>query len=169
MPTVEVRFNSSRDPSAGRRVVRVSQAHWSGERPERQPVTAPSLDRIPAETLPAGLVPASSPLVTLRVSGPGSHPRVTVTGEVDCTSAPDLRTLLDRFLDGTPREVVVDLTGVTFLDSAGLSTLAAAHRRALAAGGRLRVLAATRAVIRPLQITGLWDLLGGERIDAVAS
>jgi anti-sigma B factor antagonist len=41
--------------------------------------------------------------------------------------------------------------------------LAAAHRRAAAEGVRLRVLASSRAVIRPMQITGLYDLLRVER------
>ena len=53
----------------------------------------------------------------------------------------------------------VDLTGVTFLDSAGLCVLAAAHRRAARGDVRLRVVATSRAVIRPMQITGLYDLL----------
>ena len=131
-------------------------------------MTAFSLDRAPAEPVTTGVVPSASALVTLAVAGSASHPRVTVTGEVDCSSAPEVRALLDRLVDGAPAEVVVDLTGVTFLDSAGLSTLAAAHRQALAAGGRLRVLAATRTVIRPLQITGLWELLDGQQVDTLA-
>ena len=131
-------------------------------------MTASSLDRMPAEPVTTGLVPSPAALVTLSVAGPASHPHVTVTGEVDCSSAPEVGALLDQLVGGGPVEVVVDLAGVTFLDSAGLSTLGAAHRRALAAGGRIRVLAATRAVIRPLQITGLWDLLGGEQVDALA-
>ena len=131
-------------------------------------MTASSLDHALAEPVTTGLVPSLAPLVTLSVTGPASHPQVTVTGEVDCSSAPEVRALLDQLVEGAPAEVVVDLTGVTFLDSAGLSTLAAAHRRALAAGGRIRVLAATRAVMRPLQMTGLWDLLGGEQVDALA-
>ncbi|MCZ2861128.1 STAS domain-containing protein [Blastococcus sp. VKM Ac-2987] len=131
-------------------------------------MTASSLDRsFPSAT--AGPDAAAPALVTLEVSGTPSLPRLTAAGEIDCTSAPQVRVVLDRLLDAAPREVVVDLTAVTFLDSAGLCALAATHRRALADGGRLRVLAATRAVIRPLQITGLWDLLGGERVDSAAS
>jgi anti-sigma B factor antagonist len=42
--------------------------------------------------------------------------------------------------------------------------LATAHRRAGRQDVRLRVLATSRAVVRPLQITGLWDLLHAERV-----
>ena len=85
--------------------------------------------------------------------------RLTATGEIDSSSAPQLRAPLDSALDGGAQEIVVDLRGVSFLDSAGLCVLAAAHRRAVRSGVRLSVLASSRAVIRPMQITGLYDLL----------
>ena len=98
-------------------------------------------------------------LVTIEVSGDSATPILTVVGEVDSSSAPALRTRLDAVLDGGATTVTVDLHGVTFLDSAGLCVLAAAHRRAVRTGVRLRILASSRAVVRPLQITGLFDLL----------
>jgi anti-sigma B factor antagonist len=107
----------------------------------------------------------SRDLVTFEVTAAGSTVRIRALGEIDSSSAGALRAELDAVLDGTPGEVVLDLTGVTFLDSAGLSTLAAAHRRAGGDGVRLRVLASGRAVMRPLQITGLWELLGAEQVD----
>jgi anti-sigma B factor antagonist len=112
----------------------------------------------------ASLDPPVDDIVSLSVSAVGSVVRVTAEGEVDSSSAPLLRAELDGALDGDVGELVIDLDGVTFLDSAGLSALAGAHRRAAAQGVRLRVLASGRAVIRPLQITGLWDLLGAEQI-----
>jgi anti-sigma B factor antagonist len=75
-----------------------------------------------------------------------------------------LRQHLDALLDDDVRELTVDLTGVTFLDSAGLCVLAAAHRRAVGQDVSMRVLASSRAVVRPLQITGLWQLLQAEQV-----
>jgi len=109
--------------------------------------------------------PPASDIVRFAVSSFDSVVRVTAVGEVDSSSAPLLRAELESALDGGPRELVVDLDGVTFLDSAGLSVLAAAHRTASSRAVRLRVLASGRAVIRPLQITGLWDLLGAEQVE----
>ncbi|GAA4737549.1 hypothetical protein GCM10023328_17720 [Modestobacter marinus] len=85
---------------------------------------------------------------------------VSVSGEVDSATAPGLRgCLLEVVQRPGTTTVEVDLRGVTFLDSAGLSALATAHRAALAAGRELRVrCGTTRAVVRPLQITGLWDV-----------
>jgi len=107
-----------------------------------------------------------SDLVTIDVQNFGPTVLVTATGEIDSTSSPVLRQRLDAVLDGGVRELCVDLRGVTFLDSAGLCVLAAAHRRSVGLGVRMRVLASSRAVIRPLEITGLWQLLDAERVEA---
>jgi anti-sigma B factor antagonist len=116
-------------------------------------VTAPSLD------------PASE-LVTIDVSVAGPVQVVTAAGEIDSTSAPLLRQHLDALLDTGVDELTVDLRQVSFLDSAGLCALATAHRRAVRQDVRMRVLASSRAVIRPMQITGLWELLRAEQVSA---
>jgi anti-sigma B factor antagonist len=98
-------------------------------------------------------------LLTVEVTRDAATARLIASGEVDSSSAPALRAHLDDVLDAGVTELTVDLTGVTFLDSAGLCVLAAGHRRAVRSDVRLRVLASSRAVIRPMQITGLYDLL----------
>ena len=115
-------------------------------------MTAPSLD------------PRTSELVTIDVSAAGPATVVTAAGEIDSTSAPVLRQHLDALLDGDVGELTVDLRQVSFLDSAGLCVLATAHRRAVRQDVRMRVLASSRAVIRPMQITGLWELLRAEQV-----
>src|SRR5919112_2261160 len=119
--------------------------------------TSPPPGTAPAERLDmtaTSLNSGDTELVTIDVTGDSATARLTVSGEVDSTSAPALRARLDEVLDKGAVELTVDLTRVTFLDSAGLCVLAAAHRRCLRADVRLRVLASTRAVIRPMQITG---------------
>jgi anti-sigma B factor antagonist len=111
----------------------------------------------------------TSDLVTIDVTESDSAARVIAAGEIDSTSAPVLRQKLDALLEGDVRELTVDLGQVTFLDSAGLCVLAATHRRAVRQDVRMRVLASSRAVIRPLQITGLWELLHAEQIDDTAA
>jgi anti-sigma B factor antagonist len=113
-------------------------------------VTAPSLD-------------PSGDLVTFEVSVSGPASVVSAAGEIDSTTAPLLRKHLETLLDSDVRELTVDLGQVSFLDSAGLCVLATAHRRAARQDVRMRVLASSRAVVRPLQITGLWDLLQAEQ------
>jgi anti-sigma B factor antagonist len=116
-------------------------------------VTAPALDPAPG-----------GELVTFDVSRADSWAAVRAAGEIDSTTAPLLSQHLTELLDAEVREIIVDLRGVTFLDSAGLCVLATMHRRAVRQDVRTRVLAGSRAVVRPLQITGLWDLLHAEQI-----
>jgi anti-sigma B factor antagonist len=98
--------------------------------------------------------------IDVRAATSSTGSTVVVSGEVDSTTAPGLRNCLLEVI-GRPgtAPVEVDLRDVTFLDSAGLSALATAHRAAEAAGRVLRMrCGTTRAVVRPLQITGLWTL-----------
>jgi anti-sigma B factor antagonist len=110
----------------------------------------------------------TSDLVSISVSTGDSAVVLSAAGEIDSSSAPVLRARLESALDGDVVEVTVDLDRVTFLDSAGLCVLAAAHRRAAERSVRLRVRASGRAVIRPLQITGLYDLLSVEQGEPAA-
>ena len=98
--------------------------------------------------------------IDLQVSTSSGACRVLVRGEVDSTTAPGLRDcLLDVLARPGLTALEVDLAQVTFLDSAGLSALAVAHRAAVSGGRALGVRCGTaRAVVRPLQITGLWDV-----------
>ncbi|NKY32594.1 STAS domain-containing protein [Nocardia speluncae] len=55
---------------------------------------------------------------------------LTVTGEVDLATAPALETAIDAALDAGPDHLVIDLVAVSFLASAGMAVLVAAHQRA---------------------------------------
>ena len=83
---------------------------------------------------------------------------VTVVGEVDTFTAPVLRSSLDSQLEQSPKELVIDLSGVQFLGSAGLAVLVETQKAARARDVGLRLIATTRAVTRPLEVTGLIDL-----------
>ncbi|MFD1150630.1 anti-sigma factor antagonist [Saccharothrix hoggarensis] len=80
-------------------------------------------------------------------------PVTRVTGEVDALGVDLLREELDDQLDRRPRMLVADLTGVTVLGSLGIGLLLDAHRRAAADGVEFAVVAAQRAVVRPLRLT----------------
>lgn len=83
---------------------------------------------------------------------------VTVVGEVDTFTAPVLRSTLDTQLEQSPKELIIDLSGVQFLGSAGLAVLVETQKSARSRDVDLRLVATTRAVTRPLEVTGLIDL-----------
>jgi anti-sigma B factor antagonist len=77
-----------------------------------------------------------------------------VIGEIDTLTAPLLRAQLDGQIAGTPL-LVLDLSEVTFLGSAGLAVLVAAKDEADIRGHRFRIVPGSRIVVRALQATGL--------------
>jgi anti-sigma B factor antagonist len=82
---------------------------------------------------------------------------VHVVGDVDLAGAGLLeRQLCEACADLEPcRTVVVDLRGVGFFGSIGLSLLLSAHRRCQEQNVRLIVVVASQGVRRPLDVTGL--------------
>lgn len=80
-----------------------------------------------------------------------------VAGEVDTLTAPELDAALTRSYDspGSVTRVVLDLTEVPFLSSAGLSILVDHHSRCERDGMTLCVVATQRATLRAIQITAL--------------
>ncbi len=79
---------------------------------------------------------------------------ITVSGELDLATAPELRALLD-VIQGADT-VTVDLDATTFVDSQGLATLTAAKQRL---DGGLRIINAHGNVRRVFEITNLDTLL----------
>jgi anti-sigma B factor antagonist len=98
--------------------------------------------------------------------GRGSPVVVRVSGEVDIQTSPDLDAHLQQVLNDGAVSVVVDLAGVTFLDSTGLSVLVAALKRCHDVGGTLQVVAPRSHVQRIFEVTGLSDAFGIEALDA---
>ncbi len=118
---------------------------------------------LPAEgqrdvTSEAGDAPFDDVITLSTSTGEDGAVTVTVVGEVDTFTAPVLRSSLDSQLEQSPRELVIDLSGVQFLGSAGLAVLVETQKSAKAKDVGLTLIATTRAVTRPLEVTGLIDL-----------
>lgn len=80
---------------------------------------------------------------------------VTVAGDVDLTSAGALHDGLDTQFQLGSRHVVVDLDGVTFLDSTGLGVLVALLRAVRADSGDARFVCSSPRILRLFAITSL--------------
>lgn len=82
-----------------------------------------------------------------------------VTGDVDVLTAPTLMTHLDIAFADAPPVVVVDMTEVEFLSSAGISVLVETNRLAERADISLRVVADGPATSRPFQMMRLDEVI----------
>ena len=81
--------------------------------------------------------------------------RVTLRGELDLASAYALDRRLLAIEQEQPKLIVIDLRGLTMLDSAGLARLISAQRRARRGGWKLVLVRGGRAIQRVLQMTQL--------------
>ncbi|MFL6122182.1 STAS domain-containing protein [Actinophytocola sp.] len=101
------------------------------------------------------------PLLRVHQEARGGAVVVRVVGDVDLATAPALDAHLCRAQEQLtpPTPLVLDLTGVEFLASAGLSELIKHSQRCATIGSRLIVVAAHRPVLRAMEVTGLTDTI----------
>ena len=64
---------------------------------------------------------------------------LALTGRVNAASAPELKRRVKDFVAGGQARLVLDMGGVAFIDSSGLSALISGLRSAREAGGYLRI------------------------------
>ena len=94
--------------------------------------------------------------IELTHEDPDDRTRVIVaTGEVHVSTANALSTALAAALDTGHTAIVLDLTGVGFIDSTGLSVLLNGLRRVTRARGRLALVCTSPTVLRLFAITKL--------------
>jgi anti-sigma B factor antagonist len=94
------------------------------------------------------------------VGNPDDSVVVTVRGHLDLDSAPVLTTTLDQVLERPRPRIVVDLSGVGFCDSIGLSAFVVGQRRASDAGGWVRLAAPGAWLAGLLDTIGLTSRIG---------
>ncbi len=99
--------------------------------------------------------PALIPTFTCDVIPDRERVIVQLSGELDLTCAPEVRQTLDELLSAGFEQIVIDLRGLRFLDSTGLSALLASHRSARERGCELTLTRAPDAVQRIFEVTGL--------------
>lgn len=82
--------------------------------------------------------------------------RIVLTGDLDVSTAASVEARLLEIEEGDPPEhLVLDLRGLRFIDSTGLSLLINADRRGRKAGRRVTIVAGSGPSRRLLETTGL--------------
>jgi anti-sigma B factor antagonist len=80
---------------------------------------------------------------------------IEVDGEIHVSTAPEFSGVLSAAIAGGRTQLVLDLTGVMFIDSTGLTVLLNALRRVTRAGGRMTLVCTNPTVLRLFEITRL--------------
>jgi anti-anti-sigma factor len=85
---------------------------------------------------------------------------VYVHGELDVDTDPRLRSRLAALVKMGVRDVVIDLSGVSFLGVHAMRVLIDAHQLLVERGGRLTLSSPSRMAQRVFELTGAADILG---------
>ncbi|GGU96964.1 anti-anti-sigma factor [Streptomyces cavourensis] len=96
--------------------------------------------------------------LTLSTRTTAAGPVMELAGELDHHTAPRVRDALAGLALRPGQQLVVDLKGITFCDSSGLTVLIAARNHALAADATIALAAVPERLSRILGITGLDDV-----------
>ncbi|WP_369135359.1 STAS domain-containing protein [Modestobacter sp. I12A-02662] len=100
----------------------------------------------------------STPEITVTTTQDGHSAEIRVVGELtEEARRPLVRVMTDLMLASHQlRRVELDLSGVDYMNSAGVSTLVQLERMAEPRGIEMPLIVATTGVTRPLQVSGLW-------------
>jgi anti-sigma B factor antagonist len=85
----------------------------------------------------------------------GDRVVVAVSGDVDVATAPELDARLVELVEAKQTRLVVDLSGVGFLDSSGLGVLIKALKRTREQDGSLDLVVTNDRILKVFRITGL--------------
>jgi anti-anti-sigma factor len=94
----------------------------------------------------ANLDPEREARLTVRVEQDGDALVVSAMGALDLVNASTLEAALRAAIAGDASKVILDLGGVTFVDSAGLRVVLLMAKQSLRNGGRLRLLRGSASV-----------------------
>jgi anti-anti-sigma factor len=97
--------------------------------------------------------------LTVRVEHDGEALVVSAFGDLDLSNVKTLEAELRWAIAGDASGVILDLGGVSFLDSAGLRVVLLMAKQSLRNGGRLRLLRGSAPVERVIDGSGMRHLL----------
>jgi anti-sigma B factor antagonist len=115
---------------------------------------------------PASPAPCvSQPVLRASTSSLGTVQTVTVSGEMDISTVPQVSTLLDRAISVRPEILVLDLSGVDFCDSSGIHAVVKTHHRAESARISFRVIPPAGPARRVFEICSIDEFVSFVTVD----
>ena len=88
--------------------------------------------------------------------------RASLSGELDHHSATEVRQALDGAITEDVQTLMLDMSGVTFMDSSGIGVILGRYRTMQQRGGRLCITAMSTYAARILKMAGVLSLFGQE-------
>ena len=95
--------------------------------------------------------------MTITIDNNGNELKVTVTGRLDTTTAPELEEELRASIDGV-ENLVLDFEGLEYISSAGLRVLLAMQKIMLKQGS-MKVTSVNDVIMDIFEVTGFTEIL----------
>jgi anti-sigma B factor antagonist len=105
---------------------------------------------------------SSSNSFSARLESLNGNAVVALVGELDLDTAPELTRVLDPLLDDGPQEVIVECSGLGFIDSSGIADIVAAHKRLQSRGAHLTIRSLQPQALKIFAAVGLIEFLNVE-------
>jgi anti-sigma B factor antagonist len=83
-----------------------------------------------------------------------------VSGEIDVYTAPQFKEAVNQLINAGQTDLIINMDGVTYMDSSGFGTLLSATKRLRPEGGSVNLIACNSAIDRMLRITRLNTVFG---------
>jgi anti-sigma B factor antagonist len=93
--------------------------------------------------------------IEIRAGEGGAATVIAAHGELDVLTAASLRTAVGDVIDGGRAHLVLDASGITFMDSTGIGVLVIALRRTRALDGSFAIAGVQGRALRTFEMTGL--------------
>lgn len=97
--------------------------------------------------------------LTIASARDGVTHTISVAGELDLATADAVQVALERAESSDAEAIVLDLSGLTFMDSTGVRLLVEAHARSQGDSNRLVLVRGSKPVQRVLKLSGVDGLL----------
>jgi anti-sigma B factor antagonist len=95
----------------------------------------------------------TNPRIEVALSDEDGVPVIRLAGELDLSTAETARVAIAPAMEGTPPSLVLDLSGLEFMDSTGIALMVSLTRLA----GRVDLRRPQQSIRRLLEVTGLVD------------
>jgi anti-sigma B factor antagonist len=113
-----------------------------------------------ATTIPEAVPRRSSDRLQVDVAPDRERVRIRAVGEIDLATAAEIERPLLELFDSGFRDILLDLRGVTFMDSSGIRVLVGGHQQAEKLGARLSIVVGASRIRQALELSGALDYLG---------
>jgi len=94
----------------------------------------------------------------IHVADRGGNRWISLSGELDQTEVLDLKPAWDEAVEGAPTDVVVDLSGVTFLGTLGIGLIVSSREELETRGLKLKLASVPAFIEKTFELMSLFEV-----------